>query len=188
MRRASPDRPRAGVAAVEFAVLLPLLFLLLLGAWEVGRAVQVYSILNNAVREGARIAAQGQIINLTGAYTQILINDIDPNTPDVTNTVINYVRTADPNYNGGAGIGTTGMTVSFTFLDAAGNPIAVPSQPWQGTKGQRFRVSATLPYENFRWTQLNLLNLTAITATTDWVSMIDSPFQVDTNIPSWNPY
>src|SRR5690348_15164963 len=96
-----PRRSRDGIAAVEFAVVLPLLFLLLMGAWEVGRLVQVHSILSNAAREGARIAAQGQIINLTGAYTQILVTDTDPNNPDVTSTVKNYVRNADPNYNGG---------------------------------------------------------------------------------------
>jgi TadE-like protein len=39
------------------------------GTWEIARLVQVYQVVANAAREGARIAAQGQIINLTGAYT-----------------------------------------------------------------------------------------------------------------------
>src|SRR3954471_12429644 len=119
-------RSRAGAAAVEFAVVLPFIFLLLLGTWEVARLVQVHAILCNAAREGARLAAQGQTINLTGASTQIVVSDADPNTPDVTSAVTNYVRHADPYYRGGAGIGTTGMTVSFTFVDAAGNPLSSP--------------------------------------------------------------
>src|SRR5207248_2687965 len=130
--------PRAAAAAVEFAVVLPLIFLLLLGTWEVARLVQVHAILCNAVREGARLAAQGQVINLTGAYTQIVVADADPNSPDVTTAVTNYVRNADPNYRGGTGISTTGMTVRFTFVDSAGHPVASPAQPWQGYKGQRF--------------------------------------------------
>jgi hypothetical protein len=179
---------RYGAAAVEFAVVLPLLFLFLMGTWEVARLVQVHAILNNAIREGSRLAAQGQIINLTGSYTQILVTDSDPNSPDVTSTVKNYVATADANFRAGQGISTTGMTVTFTFLDAAGNPTGSSAQPWQAHKGQRFRVSATLPYDNFRWTTLNLLNITTITATVDWMSMIDDPFQVNTTLPTWDPY
>src|SRR3954447_17705169 len=189
LRGPAPRVPssRAGAAAVEFAVVLPLSFLLLMGTWEVARLVQVHAILSNAAREGARIAAQGQIINLTGAYTQIVVADTDPNTPDVTSAVVNYVRNADPNYRSGAGIDTAGMTVKFAFVDAAGNPVNSPAQPWQGSKAQRFRVTATLPYNNFRWTTLNLLNVKSITATADWMSMIDDPFQVNTTLPTWDP-
>src|SRR5207248_97455 len=79
MRQPPRPAPRAAAAAVEFAVVLPLIFLLLLGTWEVARLVQVHAILCNAVREGARLAAQGQVINLTGAYTQIVVADADPN-------------------------------------------------------------------------------------------------------------
>src|SRR3954447_16616528 len=106
LRGPAPRVPssRAGAAAVEFAVVLPLIFLLLLGTWEVARLVQVHAILSNAAREGARLAAQGQIINLTGVYTQIVVTGADPNSPDVTSTVKYYVHNADPNYRKGQGI------------------------------------------------------------------------------------
>lgn len=45
---------RPGTAAVEFAVVLPLLFILLFGLWEVGRIVEVQQVAWNAAREGAR--------------------------------------------------------------------------------------------------------------------------------------
>jgi Flp pilus assembly protein TadG len=179
---------RPGVAAVEFAVVLPLMFLLLLGTWEVARLVQVQGILSNAVREGARLAAQGEIINLTGDFTQIAVSDTDPNNPDVATTIQNYVHNADPYYRGSTGISSSGMTITFTFLDSSGNPINPGYQPWQATKGQRFRVTATLPYNNFRWTTLNLLNVTTITASTDWTSLVDDPFTVNTTLPSWSAY
>jgi Flp pilus assembly protein TadG len=178
MRRSVRLHRRSGAAAVEAAVVLPLLLLLLMGTWEVGRLVQVQAILSNAAREGARIAAQGQIINITGAYKQILVSDSDPSTPDVTSAVKNYLN--------GAGINTTGLVVTFAFLDGSGNAVSNPTQPYQGTKGQRFRVTATLPYNSFRWTQLNLVNVTNITVSVDWVSMIDDPFNLNTTLPTWN--
>jgi Flp pilus assembly protein TadG len=185
MRWSSRSAVRTGSAAVEFAVVLPFIFLLLLGTWEVARLVQVQAILSNAVREGARLAAQGEVINLTGDFTQIVVSDTSPTNPDVTSSVENYVHNADPNFGGGSGISTSGMTVSFTFLDSSGNVTNAGAQPWQATKGQRFRITATLPYNNFRWTSLNLLNVTTITASADWTSLVDDPFTVNTTLPSW---
>ena len=188
MRLPPRTTPRAGAAAVEFAIVLPLMFLLLLGTWEVARLVQVQALLSNAVREGARLAAQGQIINLTGDFTQLVTSGTAPTTPDVTSRISNYVKNADPYYKGGTGISTSGLVVTFTFVDSAGNPISSPTQPWQATKGQRFRVTATLAYDNFRWTTLNLLNVTSLTASADWTSLMDDPFAVDTTLPGWTAF
>jgi len=41
---------------VEFAIIFPLLFLLVMGLLDIGRAVFYYSTLNTAVREGTRYA------------------------------------------------------------------------------------------------------------------------------------
>jgi Flp pilus assembly protein TadG len=49
-------RKRQGAAAVEFAIVAPLFFLLVLGMIEIGRMVMVQQIITNASREGARIA------------------------------------------------------------------------------------------------------------------------------------
>lgn len=49
------DRSR-GQALVEFALVSPLLFLLILGTIEAGRFIFFYEVLNNATREGARYA------------------------------------------------------------------------------------------------------------------------------------
>src|SRR5688572_3945357 len=45
---------RRGVAVVEMAVVLPVLFMLIIGAIEFGRAVMVTNVLTTAAREGAR--------------------------------------------------------------------------------------------------------------------------------------
>lgn len=46
-----------GAAAVEFALLVPVLVMLLLGIMEFGRAYNTQTILANAAREGARSMA-----------------------------------------------------------------------------------------------------------------------------------
>lgn len=48
------DRRAKGQGLVEFALILPLLLLLLLGIFEFGRVLFIYSSLFNAAREGAR--------------------------------------------------------------------------------------------------------------------------------------
>jgi len=45
-----------GQSLLEFALLLPLLILLIMGLFDLGRAVFYYSVLNTAVREGTRYA------------------------------------------------------------------------------------------------------------------------------------
>jgi Flp pilus assembly protein TadG len=46
-----------GQAIVEFAIVLPLLLILLFGVIDFGRALQTYITINNASREGARLGS-----------------------------------------------------------------------------------------------------------------------------------
>lgn len=78
---------RKGAAVVEFAVVAPVLFLLIFGMIEFGRMVMVQQVLTNASREGARIAV------LDGATTT-----------DVTTAVQNYL----------AGASVSGATITVT--------------------------------------------------------------------------
>jgi len=54
--RRAVRRGRQGAAVVEFALVAPVFFLLILGAVEFGRVVMVKQVLTNAAREGARRA------------------------------------------------------------------------------------------------------------------------------------
>jgi Flp pilus assembly protein TadG len=65
-------RRRPGVAAVEFAFLLPVILILLLGTWEVGRLIEVNQLLYNASREGCRQAATGLVSN--SGVQQVVVN------------------------------------------------------------------------------------------------------------------
>jgi len=51
------------VAAVEFAVLMPFIFMLVVGVWELGRMIHVQQALVNAAREAGRQAASAQFTN-----------------------------------------------------------------------------------------------------------------------------
>lgn len=55
-------RRTRGQAAVEFALLVPIFILLLLGIFDLGRGVYAWSTLNNAAREGTRQAIVDQTV------------------------------------------------------------------------------------------------------------------------------
>lgn len=169
-RRSSSATPRSAVAAVEFAFVLPLLVVLMLGVWEVGRLIQVQQILQNACREGARLAAQGHTINSTGAPIDIQVSSGSPN---VQTTISNYLRQS--------GVDPTGLTVTFVYTSGD----TTLTQPYQGVKGQQFRVSMTLPFNNVRWTLLGVTGITTLKSSADWECLVDDPFSLDPTIPSW---
>lgn len=63
----TPHSRQRGIAAVEFALLLPLLLLLLFGLIDGGRALQANIIVVNLSREGANLAARGSTSLETGS-------------------------------------------------------------------------------------------------------------------------
>ncbi len=62
MSRFLHRRRSRGQALVEFALIFPLLVMLLFGLIDLGRAVYAFSTVSNAAREGARVAAVNQIL------------------------------------------------------------------------------------------------------------------------------
>ena len=98
-RRAPRDR---GAAAVEFALLLPLLMLLVFGIVDFGRALNAQITLTQAAREGARLAALGEP-NVVSS-TQAAATGLNP---------VNVTVTSCP---AGAGAGVNAVVqVSYTF-------------------------------------------------------------------------
>src|SRR5712692_7380358 len=78
--RALPAK-RLGTAAVEFAMVVPLIALLTLGMFELGRAMIVKNILSDAARKGCRtgIRSGGNSATISNDVNSILSdNNIDP--------------------------------------------------------------------------------------------------------------
>ena len=94
-----PGTVRRGVAAVEFAVVMPGVLLLLMGILEVGRLVEMQQVLSNAVREGARQAATGQLTN-------------------------SQVQTVVTQYIAAAGFSTSNMTITVQDLTTPGTDVS----------------------------------------------------------------
>lgn len=59
MSRPSRTSP-AGQSLIEFALILPIFVLILVGIFDFGRAIYAYSTINNAAREGGRWAVVDQ--------------------------------------------------------------------------------------------------------------------------------
>ena len=82
MRRRSrllPRRAVRGIAAVEFAIVLPLLALLLFMVVDLSRAIQAKIILLNISREGANLASRATS-DLSGTG-QSIMNALAASTP-----------------------------------------------------------------------------------------------------------
>ncbi len=79
---------RNGAAVVEFAVVLPVIVLLLMGSMEVGRAVMVKHVLEETARAGCRVAAFGS------STKQDVLNIVE--TAMSAAKIDNYTVTIDP--------------------------------------------------------------------------------------------
>jgi Flp pilus assembly protein TadG len=54
-----------GQSLVEFALVFPIIILLVMGFAEIGRAVYAFNTIANAARQGARVAAVNQLADVT---------------------------------------------------------------------------------------------------------------------------
>jgi Flp pilus assembly protein TadG len=180
--RRACDRRRLGTAAVEFAVCLPLLFTILFGLWEVGRAVEVQNVMCNAAREGARDASMGQV-NLSGVAANVLIylQSADPTafkSKDNNTSQIAPVITLPAN--------TFGYTVwdnttnkelfTMTFTDVTSSTVTDPTSMSQL---DHYQIGISAPYASIGWLPVaQITGMTRVSVRVDWACMVDSPFTI----------
>jgi len=149
------DKRRA-TAAVELAICMPFLLIVVFGIWEVGRMVQAQQLVANAARDGGRQVASGLA-----------------DSTSVRQFVVNYL-----NMNG-----LTGVSLSDVTLTNITN--AARSDPMTANQLDQFRVTVTVSYASIRWsTVAQITPTTAITASADWYSMRDLPVTVSSTIPT----
>ena len=178
---------RRGTAAVEFAVCLPLIFLLLAGLWEVGRMTEVQQVMWNSAREAARDASLGQ-----------------SNFQTVANNLLVYLQGAEPTAFGKGHTtvfkaavvtlpsNTTGLTCwdntanrelfTVTFADLT-NPSV--SDPTGMAQLDRYEIGVQVPYASIGWTPAaTITGTTRLYVLVDWASLVDSPFQIAPYLPA----
>lgn len=102
-----------GVALVEFALVVPVLLLLLVGILDTGRAVNAYVTISNASREGARYAA----LNPTAAPSAIKSSAVLPHAQQLDAAGISVSVTYS-----NANVTSTACPVPTTTAPPAGSP------------------------------------------------------------------
>lgn len=117
VRRRRPPRRHRGVAAVEFAFVAPIFFLMVLGIIEIGRAMMVQQVLINASRVGARMAST------TGATSTAVQSAVQSYASGVAVPGVTVAVTPNP-ATAAAGTAIT-VTTSVPF-----NNVSWMSSPW----------------------------------------------------------
>jgi Flp pilus assembly protein TadG len=137
---------RGGTAAVECAIVLPLLTLLVLGALDVGQYANVYQMVSDASRFGARVAARHN----TSAVAS------------VESAVRNYLQEVAP----GASGTVLASAAQITVTDGAGGSVPAGNLN-QVAAGSQVTVEVSVQYQPVRWTKgIKGLNGLEITSTT----------------------
>ena len=156
---------RTGVVAVEAAFCLPLLVVLMIGMWEVGRMVEVYQMLANAAREGARYAATGTLndTNVTAAMVQQNVRD--------------YLTAA-----GLPAAAVSGSQIQLTNLSNHSWTDPCNAQPMD-----QFQLTVTIPsgtaFSSLQWSALKLTGVNQLSVNSTWISLVDSQVTVSTQLP-----
>ena len=108
-------RDQRGGAAIEFAILAPFLFALLLGIVEMGRMFYVRQALEYATEEAARYYMLNPTTASTNVTTALRSAMAGGMGPDIT---VGYTDTA--RCNGNAAVTCTMITATYSYVPAAG--------------------------------------------------------------------
>jgi Flp pilus assembly protein TadG len=123
---------------VEFALLLPLVLLMLFGIIDFGRALNAQITLTQAAREGARLAALGQV----NPAVQTRVTAAATGLTGVTATV-----TSSCPVNAGSGVdAVVSLSYAFTFATPVGAIAAMFGSVTYGT-GLTLTAKGEMPCE-----------------------------------------
>ncbi len=115
-RRRPGGSGSSGQSLVEFALVLPMLLVLVFGIVEFGNAWRHYQLITNTAREGARVAV---LPSSTAAIVDSVIDDrlngsgLDSNQATVTLKILDF---GDANYSNSADTVTIDYPYDFIFL------------------------------------------------------------------------
>ena len=110
-------RNQKGASAVEFAIILPVLVMILFGMFQFGIAYNNWIALTHAAREGARLAA-------VGAYDEQAVRD---RAPSVDIASVN-VTGLEGNIGDDVTVNVTGSVLNIQIPFVGGRPIQLQSE------------------------------------------------------------
>jgi Flp pilus assembly protein TadG len=151
------NRVSSGVAAVELALTLPLVLMLLTGLWELGRILETQQALNVGAREAARQAGSGLLTN-----------------SQVQQVAVNYIRNALGDTTGAM---TQNLSVTVTCYSASnpGTPETIDASQLNAL--DQIVINVSIPYQDVRWVALPTLSgAQSLQAQAAWVCLKDFPF------------
>lgn len=157
---------RRGAVAVEAALVMPLMIIMMFGIWEVGRLIQVQQVITNAAREGARVAAGGYV--------------------DGTPVTVSYVQTTVRNYMTASGLPTAAATGAVvTLTNTSTNPW---THPVNALPLDSFRVTVQIPsgsaFNSLPWsTVYHMTGVNSLQASVNWRSANDTLINIDSSLP-----
>jgi Flp pilus assembly protein TadG len=187
-RHAAAKERRHGVAAVEFAVCLPLVCLILTGLWQVGRITEVSEVMWNSAREAARDASLG-----------------DDNLQAVATSLLNYLQSAEPKAFAPQGhvmamiapvISLPANTTGYTCWDNTANrelftmtftDLTDPSvtDPRALNQLDVFKIGVQVPFSSIEWSPVvPIAGMSRINVAVVGAGMDDSLFQIVRNLPA----
>jgi Flp pilus assembly protein TadG len=186
-RHAAAKERRLGSAAVELAVCLPLICLVLTGLLEVGRITQVSEVMWNCAREGARDASLGQTnLQTVATNLQTYLQSAEPSAfgQGHSTSIIAPVISLPAN--------TTGYTCwdntanrelyTMTFSDVTQPSVTDPTGMAQLDV---FQLGIQVPYSSIRLSPVaQVTNMSRLSVTVVWAAMVDSPFQITPYLPA----
>jgi Flp pilus assembly protein TadG len=175
------------VAAVEFAVCLPLLFTILFGLWEVGRITEVQGVMWNSAREGARDASVGQA-NLLAVANNLLVylQGAEPTAfgQGHATVMIPPVITMPANTYGYTCWDTIANRELFTmtYTDVTNASVTDPTGMAQL---DHYQIGVQVPYATVGWLPVPLITgKSRLYVAVDWACLVDSPFSITPSLPA----
>jgi hypothetical protein len=158
-----------------------------LGLWEVGRFTEVSNVVWNSAREASRDASLGQT-NLQGVANNLLVylQGAEPTAfaQGDSTQMIAPVITLPPNTYGYTCWDNTANRELFTvtFTDVT-NPSV--TDPTQMSQLDVYAIGVQVPYSSIGWLPVaSVTGITRLSVAVDWVSMVDSPFQIAPSLPA----
>ena len=134
-----------GNALVETAIALPILLLMMVGIFEVGRAYETWQVVTNAAREGARVGIlpSGSDATTTAIVRQYMADGQLSRAADAT-VVVDRDATLTVN---GADLAATQVTVDYPFEFIMLQPVARLVSPGTDT-GEDITMRVTAMMRN----------------------------------------